>query len=340
MSRLRGRTGAPSLLLSACMIVCDAEATLEECLASLLELVCEILIIDTGSSDRSVMIAKDLGARVYHEPWKRDFSFHRNQSLARARGLWAIIIDSDNKVVNTDFRAVRTLLEAPDTPPALVVREILRYPHGREVIAAKTRLFRLDQGFSYRFPVHEQLDLHGCTPGQSGLTMVHYGYETVEETQRKEERNLAIAMTMADDRHGFYRRAKAARSLRKWDLVIDQCQALLACEAPAWQRTEACVLGGIAAFNSGQERDLSEFMEEAWALAPGNADVVYMELLALAGVYARLSEESERPVTAASRRPWVFWHSGDRGRQLLQFLTGQYEHAGEVPDRHEKGGRK
>ena len=79
-------TEKSDVLLSACMIVKDEEENLPRCLTSMLDLADEFVIIDTGSTDRTVEIARSFGARVYHEPWQNDFSLHRNQSLERATG--------------------------------------------------------------------------------------------------------------------------------------------------------------------------------------------------------------------------------------------------------------
>ena len=75
-----------NLLVSACMIVRNEEHFLEGCLESIREVVDEIVIGDTGSTDRTLEIASDFGVRLYHLPWKDDFSAARNQILEKAKG--------------------------------------------------------------------------------------------------------------------------------------------------------------------------------------------------------------------------------------------------------------
>ena len=70
----------PSLALS--MIVRDAADTLVQCLASASDVVSEIVVGDTGSSDNTIALAQSFGARVFSVPWKDDFAEARNRALA------------------------------------------------------------------------------------------------------------------------------------------------------------------------------------------------------------------------------------------------------------------
>ena len=70
--------------ISACLIVKNEERLLPQCPGSIKDFVDEIVIVDTGSTDQTVEIARNYGARIYHHPWENDFSMHRNQSLSYA----------------------------------------------------------------------------------------------------------------------------------------------------------------------------------------------------------------------------------------------------------------
>lgn len=87
------------IFISVCMMVKNEEMNLARCLESIKDLVDEIIIVDTGSDDRTVEIAESFGARIYHHPWENDFSKHRNQSLNYARGEWVFILDADEEIV-------------------------------------------------------------------------------------------------------------------------------------------------------------------------------------------------------------------------------------------------
>ena len=67
--------------ISACMIVKNEEEMLPNCLESIRSWVDEIIIVDTGSTDKTVEIAKSYGAKIYNQVWTKDFSFHRNYSI-------------------------------------------------------------------------------------------------------------------------------------------------------------------------------------------------------------------------------------------------------------------
>ena len=79
--------------ISACMIVKDEEKMLPRCLESIKDVVNEIILVDTGSKDNTIEIAKRYGAKVFHHPWEDHFSKHRNQSIKHANSDWIFIID-------------------------------------------------------------------------------------------------------------------------------------------------------------------------------------------------------------------------------------------------------
>ncbi len=81
--------------LSLCMIVQNEAAFLPGCLASVTELVDEIVIADTGSTDNTVEIATKAGAKVIPIEWQDDFAAARNQALAQVTGDWVLVLDAD-----------------------------------------------------------------------------------------------------------------------------------------------------------------------------------------------------------------------------------------------------
>ena len=83
--------------LSLCMIVKDEESMLANCLKSVNGYVDEIIVVDTGSSDRTVEIAEEHGAKVFHHQWENDFSKHRNQAIGYASGDWILVLDADEE---------------------------------------------------------------------------------------------------------------------------------------------------------------------------------------------------------------------------------------------------
>lgn len=88
--------------LSAALIVKNEERNIKRCLSSICRVVDEIVVVDTGSTDRTVKICEQFGAKVYHHPWENDFSKHRNQSFGYATGDWIFQIDADEQFVYDD----------------------------------------------------------------------------------------------------------------------------------------------------------------------------------------------------------------------------------------------
>src|SRR5688500_8695000 len=93
--------------LSLCMIVKNEETFLEDALREA-KLYCEeLIVVDTGSSDRSVEIAKTCGAKVSFFEWVNDFSLARNFSLSQASGDWILILDADERLTTEDWQTLK-----------------------------------------------------------------------------------------------------------------------------------------------------------------------------------------------------------------------------------------
>lgn len=89
---------ADSDRISLCMIVKDEEEHLPRCLASVADVVDEIVVVDTGSQDHTVAVAAAHGARVFQIPWTGDFSAARNAAIDRATGDWVLVLDADDEL--------------------------------------------------------------------------------------------------------------------------------------------------------------------------------------------------------------------------------------------------
>ncbi|MEK4514793.1 glycosyltransferase [Paenibacillus sp. FSL H8-0122] len=190
--------------LSLCMIVHNEERWLDNCLRSIREAVDEIIIVDTGSTDRTRKIAEDFGAAVYDYPWQDNFSEARNYSLEQATGDWVLWLDADEEVRSGDAMNVRQVLQTDAETILLAGIHLFSYygenPPDRQRAHGmnQVRMFRRESGFRFRGSVHEQLHLPGRDIGQSMIiqlpvTVYHYGYldETVSQRD-KDKRNMLI----------------------------------------------------------------------------------------------------------------------------------------------------
>lgn len=192
-------SGSPQRL-SLCMIVKDEEEALPRCLRSVQGVADEIVIVDTGSTDRTVEIAESFGAKVIHEAWTGDFAKHRNTSIDAATGDWLLILDADEELV--DGAALRPLLDDPDIE-GYSLREVnfIGQEAGLEaVVNAAFRVFRNRPEYRYDGALHEQIqgkvDPHGgsCTRFV-GIEILHYGYlDHTTEARKKKDRNMRIVL--------------------------------------------------------------------------------------------------------------------------------------------------
>jgi tetratricopeptide (TPR) repeat protein len=180
-------------LLSAALIVRNEERFLETCLRSLDGRVDEIVVVDTGSTDRSVEIARRFGARVEHRPWTNDFSSARNASVDAARGEWIFYIDADEEVVAFDRDALAAALaDARYACYTVLLRPREGYTRYRE-----HRLFRNRSDLRFHGVIHESLlpaltalrAREGLRVGASTVALEHYGYA---DPKAKAERDLPL----------------------------------------------------------------------------------------------------------------------------------------------------
>ncbi|EJY54905.1 glycosyl transferase family 2 [Alicyclobacillus hesperidum URH17-3-68] len=146
------------MLLSACLITKDEELTLPRCLESLKGVVDEIIVVDTGSKDKTVEIARSQGARVYHHDWDGDFAKARNASLDRASGEYILVIDADEYLDPNDRRHIRSKLLQSRAEGYLVgivnyMGNLARYHTSSPVQVL--RVFK--NGYRYSGSIHEQV---------------------------------------------------------------------------------------------------------------------------------------------------------------------------------------
>ncbi len=181
--------------VSVCMIVRDEEATLARCLNSLGDLASQLVVVDTGSQDRTVEIARSFGAEVYRFQWVDDFSAARNESLRYARGEWIFWLDADDELSPEAVAQIKNAV-ASGQADAYVCHVASRLPNGTEDIVPHTRLFRNGLGIRFHGRVHESVwtDViaRGLKALDTDIVIVHHGYEADWAVLRsKHERNLA-----------------------------------------------------------------------------------------------------------------------------------------------------
>ncbi|MCX5855201.1 MAG: glycosyltransferase [Deltaproteobacteria bacterium] len=162
------------------MIVKNEEACLARCLDSVKDCVDEMIIVDTGSTDKTVAIAERYGANIYHHPWENDFSKHRNQSLSYATGDWIFQMDADEELFAEDGQKVRHAVRDNKVDYYdCQFHDITKYGSVKGVFNL-IRLFRNNMGMRFTQKVHNQLQIRGRGTF-STIRIKHYGYDLSPE---------------------------------------------------------------------------------------------------------------------------------------------------------------
>jgi tetratricopeptide (TPR) repeat protein len=181
------------------MIVKNEAEHLARCLQSVRGIVDEMVIVDTGSTDRTVQIAEQCGARVFHFAWCHDFAAARNEALSHARGHWILALDADETLATSARRRLRALLrDARCQAYLLNIRSPVKGLRSQTaVINAWPRLFRNRPEIRYEGRVHEQISPSiarmGGTVAATDLVIDHLGYhQDFRDQMEKQGRNLAL----------------------------------------------------------------------------------------------------------------------------------------------------
>jgi tetratricopeptide (TPR) repeat protein len=212
--------GGNSKKLSLCMIVKNEEKFLPQCLESVKGLVDEMIVVDTGSSDKTIELAEKQGAKVFHYSWNSNFAEARNFSLDQASGDWVLVLDADEVLAPDDKEVVRKLIQRDDMSGFMVrIQNLMdENKHPDYLEHFYVRIFPCHPDIRYVGAIHEQV-MHRIKRPDGGfvflpidrtLTMVtifHYGYEgRVFQEKNKSVRNKTILREILskDRQNGFH----------------------------------------------------------------------------------------------------------------------------------------
>ena len=245
--------------ISLCMIVRDEEQTLERCLCSAAPIADEIVLVDTGSVDRTVEIAKHYTDRIHFFDWIDDFAAARNFSFAQATGRFCLWLDADDVLPEASVRELRRLKrEMPsDTDVVMMPYHVAFDEEGRPALTCfRERMVRRAAGLRWTGAVHEVIAPQG---------KILYSTAVVEHRKQKPAepgRNLRIFEKLLqsgrklDARQRFYYArellgaGETARAAALFEELIDSgegwtpnrveaCMQLSACCRALGRRSEA-----------------------------------------------------------------------------------------------------
>lgn len=199
--------------ISQCMIVKNEEANMERALSWGKEIMWEQIVVDTGSTDRTVEIATAMGATVYHIPWNDDFAAAKNFAIGKAKGEWIAFLDADEVFAPGDEKKLAGLLEnIKNTKADGVATGWMQLDDKDRVTVAGTqiRVFRNRDGLEYRRRIHEQLGWRDGTPMRLAdatreLSILHRGYCGEAWKEKKvSTRNLDLILKELQDHPDDY----------------------------------------------------------------------------------------------------------------------------------------
>ena len=239
-------TDADRARVSLTMIVRDEQENLPTCLESVRGLFDEIVVLDTGSKDKTIEIARSFGARVFDFVWVDDFAAARNAALARAIGDYAFWLDADDLIELPERKKLETLLarlrRGGETPAYVVRCKCDPGPDGSggDTVVDHIRLFPLIEGVRWTYRVHEQilpaLKRAGVPVQWTDITVRHTGYADRALRSRKLDRDCRILREelaeRPDDPFTLFNLGSIAIERAEWNEALGYLKRSLAGSAP------------------------------------------------------------------------------------------------------------
>lgn len=181
--------------ISVCYIVKNEELVLERSLKCARKFAKEIIVVDTGSTDKTVEIAKKY-AKVYHFAWVDDFSLARNFSFSKATSEFIMWLDADDVILDEDVEKIKNLSPNFD---ALMCKYVVSFDKNLTPTNEffRERILRNNSLFVWRDPIHESIALHGKIV-YSDIRVYH-----MKERENPKKRNLKIYQKMLKDGTAF-----------------------------------------------------------------------------------------------------------------------------------------
>ncbi|NOZ05629.1 MAG: glycosyltransferase, partial [Chloroflexi bacterium] len=284
--------GESPVTLSVCLIVKNEGRCLARCLESVRPVADEIIIVDTGSTDRTVEIARAYTSKVFFHPWNDDFSEARNVSLSYASGDWVLQMDADEVLAQEDIPLLRQVIQGKEYV-AVNVALHNTLPDGLSVHYFP-RLFRRGKAH-YEGIVHEQL-LHEGPAIAREIRILHDGYNLDPKTMSKKYRRNEVLLQRRlqqapDDSIALAELVSVYREWERFDLVLTYATAALASRGPKMNRRAHYMLVSNLAYAFMQTGHLEEGVQvckEGLAVHPQSLDLWFT----LSGLHFRQDDFS------------------------------------------------
>lgn len=186
--------------IDLCMIVKNEEKYLKKCLNNIKDLINNIIIVDTGSTDNTIEIAREFNAKIYNYKWTNDFSEARNFSISKATSKWILILDADEILdIESKDKLINFINQTKCDGCHFLVKNYIDEELINYTVHYAFRLFRNYKGYKFKGKIHEQINNDIVEVknkfSKEDIILHHYGYlESVTKEKNKRERNIPIIL--------------------------------------------------------------------------------------------------------------------------------------------------
>ncbi len=288
--------------LSLCMIVKDEENNLTNCLNSIKNIVDEIVIVDTGSTDRTRDIAKIFGAKIYDFKWTGDFSEARNYSLSKANCDWILVLDADEMISSLDHYRLKELInKKQNVAYSITTRNYVnafnlagwtsngsiysKEEKGKGWFpSTKVRLFPNKKGIKFHNRVHELVEPSlrkiGIRVKSCDVPVHHYGKLNDDHVMEKGEEYLELGIKKIHDTttdpKALYELAIQAGELDRHQESIELWEKLLKSNPSLSNNIllKAYINMGHAYFHLGMYKEAYDVSKKAYLISPDSQDAI------------------------------------------------------------------
>lgn len=270
--------------ISQCMIVKNEEKNIRQALSWAKGIVQEQIVVDTGSTDRTVEIAESMGAKIFYFEWCDDFSAAKNYAIEQAAGDWIAFLDADEYFTPEDARKLPDVIRTAEqrfskhgTPDVIRATWAQLNDEGRVfAVSEQDRIFKNKKDIRYRKPIHEVLasasgrDIQ-MVDATNVLSIMHTGYlrSVIEE---KGERNVPLLEKAVQDdpddydawsylAEAFSAKNEYVKALQISEKVMEE--GLNKAELP---QINTALMTWFTAASSGKAGDPGQYKEHAYRL--------------------------------------------------------------------------
>lgn len=262
--------------ISVCIIAKNEEKYIEECLKRLQPYGFEIVVTDTGSTDRTKEIAAKYADKVLDFEWVNDFSAARNFCAQNASNAWILVLDCDEYVSSIDVSTIRILMQKfPRYTGVIRLKNLVLDAEGKQAYGTDdvTRFYNRNY-YGFDYPIHEQVCSHNMSEREEKMQcflmpmeVVHHGYALPpEEMKKKQQRNLEMLYKSLEQNpkepYTLFQIAQSEMILENYEKASEYYEKSLALDpSPEFIYVQVMIVSLAKAYvKSGREAEALELM--------------------------------------------------------------------------------